>query len=403
MKLIVKKYGGTSVATPTKIKNIAKKIVEESDSNKLVIVLSAMGNTTDNLVSLAKKCSKNPNLIDYDLLVSSGEQISISLLSMALKDLGKDSVAYTGWQAGIKTNNAHSTARILGINANKIKQDLKMKKIVVIAGFQGVNNGSVTTLGRGGSDTSAVAIAAALNASECQILTDVDGVYTTDPRVCEAARKIDNVTYEEMLEMSGLGSKVLQLRAVEFASKYNVPLRVMHAHKDGEGTLIKKEEKNVEDALISGIAFAKDESEIMIRGVKDSPGIAASILGPIGEADIEVDMIVQNVGSDGLADFTFTVSRKDFNKAIQTIEKNKKKMNYEEVSATKNIVKVSLIGVGMRSHAGIAGQMFTCLAKKKINIRMISTSEIKISVVIDQKNLENAVKALHNEFKLERK
>ena len=403
MKLIVKKYGGTSVATPTKIKNIAKKIVEEADSNRLVIVLSAMGKTTDNLVSLAKKCSKNPNLIDYDLLVSSGEQISISLLSMALKDLGKDSVAYTGWQAGIKTNNAHSTARILGINANKIKQDLKMKKIVVIAGFQGVNNGSITTLGRGGSDTSAVAIAAALNASECQIFTDVDGVYTTDPRVCETARKIDNVTYEEMLEMSGLGSKVLQLRAVEFASKYNVPLRVMHAHKDGEGTLIKKEEKNVEDALISGIAFAKDESEIMIRGVKDSPGIAASILGPIGEADIEVDMIVQNVGSDGLADFTFTVSRKDFNKAIQTIEKNKKKMNYEEVSATKNIVKVSLIGVGMRSHAGIAGQMFTCLAKKKINIRMISTSEIKISVVIDQKNLENAVKALHNEFKLERK
>jgi len=403
MKLIVKKYGGTSVATPTKIKNIAKKIAEESDSNRLVIVLSAMGKTTDNLVSLAKKCSKNPNLIDYDLLVSSGEQISISLLSMALKDLGKDSVAYTGWQAGIKTNNAHSTARILGINANKIKQDLKMKKIVVIAGFQGVNNGSITTLGRGGSDTSAVAIAAALNASECQIFTDVDGVYTTDPRICETARKIDNVTYEEMLEMSGLGSKVLQLRAVEFASKYNVPLRVMHAHKDGEGTLIKKEEKNVEDALISGIAFAKDESEIMIRGVKDSPGIAASILGPIGEADIEVDMIVQNVGSDGLADFTFTVSRKDFNKAIQTIEKNKKKMNYEEVSATKNIVKVSLIGVGMRSHAGIAGQMFTCLAKKKINIRMISTSEIKISVVIDQKNLENAVKALHNEFKLERK
>jgi aspartate kinase len=403
MKLIVKKYGGTSVATPTKIKNIAKKIAEESHANKLVIVLSAMGKTTDNLVTLAKKCSKNPNLIDYDLLVSSGEQISISLLSMALKDLGKDSVAYTGWQAGIKTNNAHSTARILGINANKIKKDLKMKKIVVIAGFQGVNNSSITTLGRGGSDTSAVAIAAALKATECQIFTDVDGVYTTDPRVCNTARKIDNVTYEEMLEMSGLGSKVLQLRSVEFASKYNVPLRVMHAHKDGEGTLIKKEEKNVEDALISGIAFTKDESEIMIRGVKDSPGIAASILGPIGEADIEVDMIVQNVGSDGLADFTFTVSRKDFNKAIQVIEKHKKKMNYNEVSATKNIVKVSLIGVGMRSHAGIAGQMFTCLAKKKINIRMISTSEIKISVVIDQKNLENAVKALHNEFKLERK
>ena len=403
MKIIVKKYGGTSVATVKKIKDIAKKVAREADSNRIVIVLSAMGKTTDHLASLANKCSKNPDLRDYDLLVSSGEQISISLLSMALKDLGKDSVAYTGWQAGIKTNNAHGSARILDINFSKIKKDLLNKKIVVIAGFQGINNGSITTLGRGGSDTSAVAIAAALKASECQIFTDVDGVYTTDPRICDTARKIDTVTYEEMLEMAGLGSKVLQLRSVEFASKYKVPLRVMHAHKDGLGTLIKKEGKSVEDALISGIAFTKDESEIMIRGVKDSPGIAASILGPIGEADIEVDMIVQNVGSDGLADFTFTVSRKDFNKAIQVIEKNKKKMNYEEVSATKNIVKVSLVGVGMRSHAGIAGQMFTCLAKKKINIRMISTSEIKISVVIDQKNLENAVKALHNEFKLERK
>ena len=403
MKIIVKKYGGTSVATVKKIKDIAKKVAREADSNRIVIVLSAMGKTTDHLASLANKCSKNPDLRDYDLLVSSGEQISISLLSMALKDLGKDSVAYTGWQAGIKTNNAYGSARILDINFSKIKKDLLNKKIVVIAGFQGINNGSITTLGRGGSDTSAVAIAAALKASECQIFTDVDGVYTTDPRICDTARKIDTVTYEEMLEMAGLGSKVLQLRSVEFASKYKVPLRVMHAHKDSLGTLIKKEGKNVEDALISGIAFTKDESEIMIRGVKDSPGIAASILGPIGEADIEVDMIVQNVGSDGLADFTFTVSRKDFNKAIQVIEKNKKKMNYQEVSATKNIVKVSLVGVGMRSHAGIAGQMFTCLAKKKINIRMISTSEIKISVVIDQKNLENAVKALHNEFKLERK
>ena len=403
MKIIVKKYGGTSVATVKKIKDIAKKVAREANSNRIVIVLSAMGKTTDHLASLANKCSKNPDLRDYDLLVSSGEQISISLLSMALKDLGKDSVAYTGWQAGIKTNNAYGSARILDINSSKIKKDLLNKKIVVIAGFQGINNGSITTLGRGGSDTSAVAIAAALKASECQIFTDVDGVYTTDPRICDTARKIDTVTYEEMLEMAGLGSKVLQLRSVEFASKYKVPLRVMHAHKDGLGTLIKKEGKSVEDALISGIAFTKDESEIMIRGVKDSPGIAASILGPIGEADIEVDMIVQNVGSDGLADFTFTVSRKDFNKAIQVIEKNKKKMNYEEVSATKNIVKVSLVGVGMRSHAGIAGQMFTCLAKKKINIRMISTSEIKISVVIDQKNLENAVKALHNEFKLERK
>jgi len=403
MNIIVKKFGGTSVSSASKIKNIAKKIVEESSQNRIIVVLSAMGKTTDQLVSLAQKCSKNPDPKDYDLLVSSGEQVSISLLSMAIKELGHDSVAYTGWQAGIKTNNAHTSARITQISTDKIKKDLKSNRIVVVAGFQGVNNGSITTLGRGGSDTSAVAIAAALNAHECQIFTDVEGVYTTDPRLCNKARKVDKMTYEEMLEMSGLGSKVLQLRSVEFASKYNVPVRVMHAHVSGSGTLIKKEEKSVEDALITGIAFAKDESEIMIRGVKDSPGIAASILGPIGDADIEVDMIVQNVGSDGLADFTFTVSRKDFTKAIQVIEKNKKNMNYNVVSATKNIVKVSLIGVGMRSHAGIAGQMFSCLARKKINIRMISTSEIKISVVIDQKNLENAVKALHNEFKLERK
>ena len=403
MKLIVKKYGGTSLSTASKIKNIAKNIHSESASNKIIVVLSAMGKTTDQLVSLSEKFSKNPDSRDYDLLVSSGEQISISLLSMALKELGLQSIAYTGWQAGIKTNNAHSCARIVSIDANKIKKDLIKKKVVVIAGFQGINNGSITTLGRGGSDTSAVAIAAALKASECQIFSDVDGVYTTDPRICEKAKKIDIMTYEEMLEMSGLGSKVLQLRSVEFASKYNVPVRVMHAHKEGTGTLIKKEEKNVEDALISGIAFTKDESEIMIRGVKDTPGIAAAILGPIGDADIEVDMIVQNVGSDGLADFTFTVNKKDFNKALQVIEKLRKKIKYEDVISARNIVKVSLIGVGMRSHAGIAGQMFTCLAKKKINIRMISTSEIKISVVIDQKNLENAVKALHNEFKLERK
>ena len=403
MRVIVKKYGGTSVSSVTKIKNIAKKVVEDATDNKVVVVLSAMGKTTDQLVSLANRCSKTPDAKDYDLLVSSGEQVSISLLSMSIKDLGRDSVAYTGWQAGIRTNSAHASASIVDINANKIKKDLNENKIVIVAGFQGIHNGFITTLGRGGSDTSAVAIAAALKAEECQIFTDVDGVYTTDPRVCSKAKKVDQMTYEEMLEMSGLGSKVLQLRSVEFASKYNVPVRVMHAHNSGSGTLIKKEEKSVEDALITGIAFTKDESEIMIRGVKDSPGIAASILGPIGDADIEVDMIVQNVGSDGLADFTFTVSRKDFNKAIQVIEKNKKKMNFSDVSATKNIVKVSLIGVGMRSHAGIAGQMFSCLARKKINIRMISTSEIKISVVIDQKNLENAVKALHNEFKLERK
>ena len=325
------------------------------------------------------------------------------MLAGSLNDKGYLSRSWFGWQVPIITEGNYSHARIVNVVKKNILKFLHKGGVPIIAGFQGINNGSITTLGRGGSDTSAVAIAAALKAAECQIFTDVDGVYTTDPRVCSKAKKVDQMTYEEMLEMSGLGSKVLQLRSVEFASKYNVPVRVMHAHNSGSGTLIKKEEKSVEDALITGIAFTKDESEIMIRGVKDSPGIAASILGPIGDADIEVDMIVQNVGSDGLADFTFTVSRKDFNKAIQVIEKNKKKMNFSDVSATKNIVKVSLIGVGMRSHAGIAGQMFGCLARKKINIRMISTSEIKISVVIDQKNLENAVKALHNEFKLERK
>ena len=273
-----------------------------------------------------------------------------------------------------------------------------------MAGFQGIDSkNNITTLGRGGSDTTAVALAAALKAKECQIYTDVDGVYTTDPRVFDKARKLDILTYEEMLEMSGLGSKVLQLRSVEFASKYSVPLRVLHAHNAGTGTLIKKEENKMEGALISGIAFTKDEAEIMIKGVKDQPGVAGKILGPIGDAKIEVDMIVQNVGSDGLADFTFTVSRNTLKKALQVIEKNRKSMMYQSVISKSNIVKVSIVGVGMRSHAGIASKMFKCLAKNKVNIRMISTSEIKISVVIDQKNLEIAVKALHNEFKLDKK
>ena len=405
MTVIVKKFGGTSVSSIAKLKKIAEKLSEEISSKKnFLIVLSAMGKSTDKLVELSNKISKSPNPRDYDMLLSSGEQVSVSLLSMILNNLGIPAICLTGWQAGILTDTSSMSARINKIDIKKVKSEFKKNKIVIVAGFQGIDSkGNITTLGRGGSDTTAVALAAALKADECQIYTDVEGVYTTDPRVCDKARKLDSLTYEEMLEMSGLGSKVLQLRSVEFASKYNVPLRVLHAHIRGSGTLIKKEEKKMEGALISGIAFTKDEAEVMIKGVKDTPGVAAKILGPIGEANIEVDMIVQNVGSNGLADFTFTVSRNTLKKAIQVIEKNKKIMMFDSITSQKNIVKVSIVGVGMRSHAGIAGRMFKCLAKNKVNIRMISTSEIKISVVIEQKSLEIAVQALHNEFKLDKK
>ena len=407
MTLIVKKYGGSSLSSLAKLRSIAR-IVHESHSytdHKLVIVLSAMGSSTDNLVDLSKKAVKEANPRDYDMLLSTGEQVSIAMLSMLINNLGGKAVPLTGWQAGIKTDSSHTNARIKAINTKRIRAELRKSNIVIIAGFQGqTSDNNISTLGRGGSDTTAVALAASLKADECQIYTDVDGVYTTDPRICPKARRLDLLTYEEMLEMSGLGSKVLQLRSVEFASKYNVPIRVLHAHKNQAlGTLITKEEKKMEGALISGIAFTKDEAEIMIKGVKDQPGVAAKILGPIGAAKIEIDMIVQNVGSNGLADFTFTVSRNTLKNAIKVIEKNKKIMGYDSFETKNNIVKVSLIGVGMRSHAGIASKMFKCLARNKVNIRMISTSEIKISVVIDQKNLEIAVQALHNEFKLDKK
>ena len=407
MTLIVKKYGGSSLSSVAKLKNIAKNIndVHYGLDQKLVIVLSAMGSSTDKLVDLSRRAVKDINKRDYDMLLSSGEQVSIAMLSMLINDLGGRAIPLTGWQAGIKTDSSHANARIKSINTKRIKAELRKNNIVIIAGFQGMTSeDNISTLGRGGSDITAVALAAALKADECHIFTDVDGVYTTDPRICPKARRLDLLTYEEMLEMSGLGSKVLQLRSVEFASKYNVPIRVLHAHNNQAlGTLITKEEKNMEGALISGIAFTKDEAEIMIKGVKDQPGVAAKILGPIGTAKIEIDMIVQNVGSNGLADFTFTVSRNTLKNAIKVIEKNKKNMGYSSYDTKNNIVKVSLIGVGMRSHAGIASKMFKCLAKNKVNIRMISTSEIKISVVIDQKNLEIAVQALHNEFKLDKK
>ena len=405
MTVIVKKFGGTSVSSIAKLKKIADNLANEiSPKKNILVVLSAMGKSTDKLVEMSNQISKSPNPRDYDMLLSSGEQVSVSLLSMILNNLDIPAISLTGWQAGIHTDTSSMSARINKIDIKKVKSEFKKNKIVIVAGFQGIDSkGNITTLGRGGSDTTAVALAAALKADECQIYTDVEGVYTTDPRVCDKARKLDSLTYEEMLEMSGLGSKVLQLRSVEFASKYNVPLRVLHAHIRGSGTLIKKEEKKMEGALISGIAFTKDEAEVMIKGVKDTPGVAAKILGPIGEANIEVDMIVQNVGSNGLADFTFTVSRNTLKKAIQVIENNKNIMMFDSVTSQKNIVKVSIVGVGMRSHAGIAGRMFKCLAKNKVNIRMISTSEIKISVVIEQKSLEIAVQALHNEFKLDKK
>ena len=407
MTLIVKKYGGSSLSSVAKLKNIAKNINDlyYGLDQKLVIVLSAMGSSTDKLVDLSRRAVKDINKRDYDMLLSSGEQVSIAMLSMLINDLGGRAIPLTGWQAGIKTDSSHANARIKSINTKRIKAELRKNNIVIIAGFQGMTSeDNISTLGRGGSDITAVALAAALKADECHIFTDVDGVYTTDPRICPKARRLDLLTYEEMLEMSGLGSKVLQLRSVEFASKYNVPIRVLHAHNNQAlGTLITKEEKKMEGALISGIAFTKDEAEIMIKGVKDQPGVAAKILGPIGTAKIEIDMIVQNVGSNGLADFTFTVSRNTLKNAIKVIEKNKKNMGYSSYDTKNNIVKVSLIGVGMRSHAGIASKMFKCLAKNKVNIRMISTSEIKISVVIDQKNLEIAVQALHNEFKLDKK
>ena len=405
MNIVVKKFGGTSVSSIPKLKKIAENISKENNpSTSILVVLSAMGKSTDKLAEMSNKISKSPNPRDYDMLLSTGEQVSVSLLSMILNNLDTSAIALTGWQAGIQTDSISMSARINKIDVKKIKAEFKKNNIVVVAGFQGIDvKGNITTLGRGGSDTTAVALAAALKAKECQIYTDVEGVYTTDPRVCSKARKLDALTYEEMLEMSGLGSKVLQLRSVEFASKYDVPLRVLHAHVRGSGTLIKKEEKKMEGALISGIAFTKDEAEVMIKGVKDTPGVAAKILGPIGEANIEVDMIVQNVGSNGLADFTFTVSRNTLKKAIQVIEKNKKTMMFDSISSQSNIVKLSIVGVGMRSHAGIAGRMFKCLAKNKVNIRMISTSEIKISVVIEQKSLEIAVQALHNEFKLDKK
>ena len=403
MALIVQKFGGTSVGTVERIQEIANKIIKfQQQDHELVVVLSAMSGETNRLLELASEVNNDPRGRELDVLLSTGEQVSIALLCMALAQQGVQANSYTGSQVRILTDNTHNKARIMKIDDSKIRADLAKGHIVVVAGFQGCDEyGNITTLGRGGSDTTAVAIAAALKAEECQIYTDVDGVYTTDPRVVPEARRLNSITFEEMLEMASLGTKVLQIRSVEFASKYNVPLRVLSSFTEGGGTLITTEETKMEQALISGIAFNPDEAKLTILGVPDSPGIASQILCPIAAKNIEVDMIIQNTGHDGTTDFTFTVHRNDYKSALAVMEATAKSLGAREVSGDDKITKISIVGVGMRSHAGIASTMFKALASEGINISMISTSEIKISVVVDEKYLELGVRTLHNVFELE--
>ena len=405
MSLIVQKYGGTSVGTVDRIKDVAQRVAKfKMLGHQVVVVVSAMSGETNRLIDLAKAIQKIPDPRELDVLISTGEQVTIALLTMALKDLGLKAKSYTGSQVRIVTDDAFTKARILSIDEDSIRADLEGGHVVVVAGFQGVDeNGNITTLGRGGSDTTGVALAAALNADECQIYTDVDGVYTTDPRIVPEARRLKTVTFEEMLEMASLGSKVLQIRSVEFAGKYKVKLRVLSSFQEGgEGTLITfEEDENMEKAIISGIAFNRDEAKITVLGVPDKPGIAYQILGPIGEANIDVDMIIQNVGADGTTDFTFTVHRNEYTKAREVLKTVQAHIGAREVTGDDNIAKVSVVGVGMRSHVGIASSMFRALAEEGINILMISTSEIKISVVIDEKYMELAVRILHKAFKLD--
>ncbi|MCU1715871.1 aspartate kinase [Pseudomonas sp. 5P_3.1_Bac2] len=405
MALIVQKFGGTSVGTVERIQQVAQKVKKfRENGDDIVVVVSAMSGETNRLIDLAKQVSDGqPVPRELDVMVSTGEQVTIALLAMALEKIGVPAVSYTGSQVRILTDSAFNKARILHIDDQNLRAELKAGRVVVVAGFQGVDEqGNITTLGRGGSDTTGVALAAALKADECQIYTDVDGVYTTDPRVVPQAQRLEKITFEEMLEMASLGSKVLQIRSVEFAGKYNVPLRVLHSFKEGPGTLITlDEEESMEQPIISGIAFNRDEAKLTIRGVPDLPGVAFKILGPISAANIEVDMIVQNVAHDNTTDFTFTVHRNDYNAALQVLENTSRELGAREVSGNTQIAKVSIVGVGMRSHAGVASRMFEALAKENINIQMISTSEIKVSVVIEEKYLELAVRALHTAFELD--
>ena len=403
-KLIVKKFGGTSVANPKRIEAVAD-IVEQTinEGNKVTVVLSAMGNNTDELIRLAKQINPEPDLREYDALLSTGEQVSVALLAMALLKRGIKGKSYTAYQLGIKTNSSHSRARILDVDVDKITEELKEDVVPVITGFQGMNNlGDITTLGRGGSDTTGVALAVALKADECHIYTDVDGVFTTDPRVYDKAKLLKNVSFEEMLELSSMGAKVLQLRAVEYASKFNMPLRVLSSFNKGEGTLVQEEKNIMERPIVSGISSIDTEAKLTIRGVPDIPGVAAKILGPISEAGIDVDVIVQNVGADNTTDFTFTVDKSNFSKAENILKEISNSLGGGLVEADDDIAKISIVGRGMRANAGVASKMFQALADNEINILMITTSEIKISVVIKKGEMEEAIKALHDAFELDK-
>ena len=406
MALIVQKFGGTSVGTTERIRNVAARVAKYlTRGDRLVVVVSAISGETNRLLALAKELQPEPDPRELDVVLATGEQVTIGLLTMALIERGIKARSYTGGQVSILTDSAHTKARILKIDEQRMRTDLDAGTVVVVAGFQGVDaGGDVTTLGRGGSDTTAVALAAALKADECQIYTDVDGVYTTDPRIVPEARRLKSVTFEEMLEMASLGSKVLQIRSVEFAGKYKVRLRVLSSfQEEGEGTLITfEDDEKMEQAVISGIAFNRDEAKITVMGVPDRPGIAYAILGPIGEANIDVDMIIQNASVDGMTDFSFTVHRNEYQKALDVlIRQVKGQIKATDIRGDARICKVSMVGVGMRTHAGIASRMFRTLADEGINIQMISTSEIKISVVIDEKYMELAVRALHKAFELD--
>jgi aspartate kinase len=415
MSLIVHKYGGTSMGSTERIKNVAKRVAKWHRAGfQMVVVPSAMSGETNRLISLAKEIQAEPDPREMDMLCCTGEQASVALLSMALKAEGLDAIGFSGWQVPIKTDSSHTKARIESIDDKRVKAELAAGKVVIITGFQGIDDaGNQTTLGRGGSDTSAVAIAAAMGAAECLIYTDVDGVYTTDPRVVPEARRMRVVSFEEMLEMASLGSKILQIRSVEFAGKYRVPTRVLSSLTDPlmsldeekvSGTLITfEDDEHMEQAVVSGIAFNRDEAKVTIRGVPDKPGVAYQILGQVAEANIDVDMIIQNQGSDGTTDFTFTVHRNEFNKTMDLLKnKIQGSVGAREVAGDTNVCKVSIVGIGMRSHVGVASLMFKTLSEESINIQMISTSEIKVSVLIDDKYMELAVRALHKAFGLEK-
>ena len=404
MSLIVQKYGGTSVGTVERIQAVAEKVARGHRlGDKLVVAVSAMSGETNRLIGLAKEIDAQPSMREMDVLVSTGEQVTIALLCMALNKLGIEARSYTGGQVRILTDNAHGKARIIEIDGHRIEGDLDAGRVVVVAGFQGSDeDGNITTLGRGGSDTTAVALAAALNADECQIYTDVDGVYTTDPRVVSRAQRLDKITFDEMLEMASQGSKILQIRSVEFAGKYNVPLRVMSSFEEGPGTLISLEDEDqMEKAVVSGIAFNRDEAKLTIRGIPDQPGVAYKVLGAISAANIEIDVIVQNVAKDNSATITFTVHRNDLSQAESLLKQIAEDLGALEIDTDDQIAKVSIVGVGMRSHAGVAATMFEALAKENINIQLITTSEIKITVVIEERYLELAVRALHTGFDLD--